>query len=119
MGRWKYFKLEEFKCPCCGRVAMDYDFIDKLDEARAIANIPFIITSGYRCEKHNKEVGGKYNSSHLVGKAVDIEVKNSYERFKILQALIKVGFKRIGIANNFIHVDNDINDKPCPVIWLY
>ena len=33
--------------------------------------VPMIITSGYRCEKLNKLVGGVKNSQHMKGEAVD------------------------------------------------
>lgn len=36
---------------------------------------PIIITSGYRCEKVNKLVGGVSNSQHQTGQAVDFTIK--------------------------------------------
>lgn len=36
---------------------------------------PMIITSGYRCPKLNKIVGGKANSQHLKGQAADFVIK--------------------------------------------
>lgn len=113
-----YFKIEEFACSCCGKNEIDPQFVKKLDDARRLARIPFIITSGYRCEKHNKEVGGSPNSSHLKGIAADIKCTSSAERYKILFALDLAGFKRFGIAKDFIHCDMD-NDKPQEVIWVY
>ena len=114
----KHFKPEEFACPCCGRIDMDLKFLVRLDWARSIADVPFRITSGFRCPKHNKEIGGRPNSSHLRGLAADIACSNSEERYKIINALIMVGFKRIGIADSFIHVDYDLT-KPQEVIWVY
>ena len=76
-----------------------------LDEARGIANIPFHITSGYRCELHNKAVGGVDKSLHTKGQAADIRAESSNERFLIVRALIKAGFKSIGIYKNFVHAD--------------
>lgn len=35
---------------------------------------PVIITSGYRCEEHNRAVGSVRNSQHLLGNAADIVV---------------------------------------------
>lgn len=106
----KYFKeIEE---------NMNADFLNKLDEAREIANIPFIINSAYRSPEHNAKIGGKPNSSHIKGLAVDISVTNSRQRFIVLNALLEVGFTRIGIADTFIHVDLD-SEKSKDVIWTY
>ena len=102
---------------------MDADFMRLLDRARTEAGIPFKINSGYRTESHNAKVGGKpktntsKGSSHMYGLAADIGCTDSITRSTIIAALIKVGFKRIGIAKTFLHTDLD-NDKP-NAIWLY
>ena len=118
---YQYFNLTEFYCKC-GREhkeqIIDERLIIKLDLAREIAGIPFVVTSGYRCVPHNEGVGGKVSSAHLIGKATDIRAKGSSSRFLILSALLSVGFTRIGIGDNFIHVDID-EDKPQNTIWLY
>jgi uncharacterized protein YcbK (DUF882 family) len=90
----------------------------KLQKARDLADTPFNISSGCRCFKHNREVGGANGSSHLAGWAVDISVASSRERFLIVSALLQAGFTRIGVSENFIHVDLDPIKPPC-VIWLY
>ena len=97
---------------------MNLDFLAKLDEARELAGVPFKINSAFRTPEHNTKIGGKPNSSHLKGLAVDISVTNSRHRFIVLEALIKVGFNRIGIAKSFIHVDDD-KDKSNEVVWVY
>ena len=97
---------------------MDKTFLLRLDEARERAGIPFVINSAYRTPEHNAKIGGKPNSSHLRGLAVDISVTNSRQRFIILNALLDVGFTRIGIADTFIHVDLD-SEKSKEVIWTY
>jgi uncharacterized protein YcbK (DUF882 family) len=114
----KYFNMDEFKCPCCGEVNINEEFIEKLDKARYLANIPFKITSGYRCPKHNKEIGGSPTSSHMKGLAVDIACENSSDRYRIIEACINVGLKRLGIGENFIHIDGD-RDKVWQVVWTY
>lgn len=114
----KNFFDYEFSCPCCGRLKMDKSFLDQLQKARDTAQIPFVITSGYRCENHNRKVGGKSDSSHLVGRAADIETSSSLTRFLVIFGLTIAGFKRIGISKNFVHVDNDPS-KPFTSMWLY
>lgn len=121
MNNYIYFNLAEFHCKCSrthDEQLIDDQLLIKLDLAREIAGVPFIITSGYRCPKHNYEVGGIVHSAHLTGKAADIKVKGSSNRFLILSSLLSVNLFRIGIGNNFIHVDVDEN-KPQDVIWLY
>ena len=118
---YKYFRCSEFDQPMLpgsGNSFMQDSFLEMLDDAREIAQVPFIITSGYRTLKHNKEVGGSVNSSHCKGFAADIAVQGSKSRCKILRGLILAGFTRIGIGNSFIHADNDPG-KPGEVTWLY
>ena len=123
MKNYRYFKSSEFVCPCCGKEKMKDDFVELLDDAREFAQIPFKINSGFRCQKHSeklKEKGYKVakNSPHLRGWAADIHCVDSRSRAYIIEALAYAGFNRIGIAKNFIHVDNE----PCKdehVIWVY
>ena len=114
----QYFDEEEFNCSCCGQNEMADEFKQDIDDARHIAEVPFVVTSGYRCKKHNQKVGGSETSSHLKGIAADIEAENSRDKFKIVEALMAVGFKRIGIGEDFIHVDKD-EDKAQSVLWTY
>tara|TARA_B100000424_G_scaffold181101_1_gene140123 strand:+ start:90 stop:464 length:375 start_codon:yes stop_codon:yes gene_type:complete len=121
----KYFKLYEFDSPDeegSGKM-MDEEFLEKIDVARDIAGFPFIINSGFRTITYNrllKEKGYKASSksSHLLGYAADIHCDDSRKRFILIEALLDAGFNRIGIANTFIHVDNDPN-KTENVIWTY
>jgi len=114
-----YFKPEEFVCKCgCESNDMKTSTLIKLEYARVSANIPFIITSGYRCKTHNEAVGGKPSSAHTKGYAVDIKASGSAERFLIITALLQAGFNRIGFAKTFIHVDDDPS-LPKNVIWDY
>lgn len=96
----------------------DPKLVAMLDEARTIAGVPFEINSGIRTEQRNDQVGGKPTSAHLSGHAVDIACRSSRHRFLILRALIEVGFRRIGVADTFIHCDTDPT-KPQDVVWTY
>jgi len=117
-----HFKSHEFACPCCGLVAIHQSTVDLLERARCMTSVPFHITSGTRCERHNIEVGGVGASPHILrdghSYAADISVTSSRDRYKILKALLLVGFNRIGIGPNFLHVDNDPS-KDDMVIWTY
>ena len=76
----KYFKKSEFKCQCGGKYCNGYPadinpkLIDILEKLRAYFGKPITITSGLRCKKHNKAVGGVSNSQHQYGKAADIYI---------------------------------------------
>lgn len=116
----RYFKPSEFICKCgcgAGTEEMLRDFMIRLENAREIAGIPFRISSGFRCAKHNKFVGGVADSAHVRGLAADIITSGSSERFTILNAVLKF-FPRVGVDKNFIHVDFDLT-KPNPSLFLY
>lgn len=115
-----YFKSDEFKCSCgCN---MDIEDVVKrmIFEARAIAGVPFVITSGARCLDYNYKIGSRPTSSHIKGLAVDIAVQDNVNRARIVNALYKVGFRRFGhnFEKKFIHVDLDL-EKPMPCIFGY
>lgn len=115
----KNFSPNEFTCNgvnCFDK--MNPVLLEKLDKARTQAGIPFKITSSWRSQEHNQAIKGAKNSSHLRGNAVDISCTNSIERMIILDALLEVGFKRIGIAKTFIHCDVD-ESLGQQVMWLY
>jgi len=114
----EYFSRAEMTCKCgCGCCNMDKHFMSKANLAREIADIPFYVISGFRCWKHNQEIGST-SDNHPLGFAMDVRANNSRQRFIILEALIKAGFKRIGIHKTFIHFDDNPNGTP-EVAWLY
>ncbi len=112
------FKVREFICRCCGKEGIKDDLVFHLQMAHDLlpAHSVMIIASGYRCEKHNRESGGIEGSAHIQGLAADIKCRDSSQRFLLINALIKVGFKRIGIYDGFVHADLDAH-KPQKVIW--
>ena len=116
----KYFDISEFDSPdeVGSGSRMHPSTLQMLDNAREIAGIPFKINSGFRTKSHNAYIGGSKLSSHLYGYAVDIHCTDSRRRSIILDALSKAGFTRFGIADTFIHTDND-PDKDQDVLWLY
>ena len=105
----KHFNSSEFDSRdlAGSGINMQQAFIDKLNDAREIAGIPFKINSGYRTQAHNKAVGGEPNSSHCRGWAADIAYSSGSAGWIILNALQKAGFNRIGIYKTWIHADCD------------
>ena len=114
----KYFKESEFACPCCGENKTKEVLMLIMDQLRDAVGEPLTISSAFRCAKHNKEVGGKPDSAHLRGLAVDIACSDSRLRFLLIKQALKLGFVRIGVAGKFLHLDID-GEKATQVIWLY
>ncbi len=114
---FKHFKFEDFNCSCCGFNNIDLNFVAKLEDMRIEIGLPFVILSGCRCEKHNKEVGGEPDSAHLKGLAGDIAIPDSGMRNTFIETSYKY-FKRRGIGKIFIHVDSD-ETLPQNVTWVY
>lgn len=121
----KYFKSSEFDSPDekGSGERMSQEFIDLLDKMRQQCGFAFVVTSGFRTEKHNAEIraDGKEsvdNSAHESGLAADIQTEDGYHKYKLIETAIKLGIKRIGIGRNFIHVDID-KSKPQEVVWFY
>lgn len=109
----KYFKDSEFACPCCG-LNLQKDGIKKIaDEIREHFGSPAIITSGTRCVKHNKEVGGVDGSFHTTGNAIDIVVqgKSGSEVLAYCQQIVAQGRARYTYGGtiqmgNATHIDD-------------
>lgn len=116
----KYFSEREFqRCtPSCSLQDMEQYAMDKFDEAREIAGIPFVITCAYRSAEWDLSKGRSGKGAHTKRNALDIRCTNSENRFKIIGALLQVGCKRIGVSSTFIHADFD-RELPQQVIWMY
>lgn len=102
------FKIEEFACKCgCGANNMQEEFLATLQNFRKEMAIPFVIDSGFRCKKHNADVGGKPDSMHLVGRAADISTHDMSDlvRHVFLRRALAI-FGGVGVAKQFFHVDN-------------
>ena len=115
-----YFPQSDFdKCnPPCQKEDMNFATMHKFNLAREIAGIPFKPTSAFRTFEHEQSMGRPGTSAHTRGRAMDLACTNSNSRYKILTALLRAGFTRIGIADTFIHADDD-PDKTQNVIWTY
>jgi uncharacterized protein YcbK (DUF882 family) len=125
---WKYFKLEEFACKCCGENSFDPTLIDLLEDGRERLGVPFVIPSGYRCPKHNAAVSstGK-NGPHTTGRAVDIAI-HGYQAFDLIEWALSTGkitglgiHQRGDMKKRFVHLDTLPRDELRfrPTVWSY
>jgi zinc D-Ala-D-Ala carboxypeptidase len=109
---------ESFKCPCCGENQISEDLMINVEILRRRLAFPIVITSGYRCAKHNAEVGGVAGSAHTLGLAADLKIENSGQRYQMLRAILADElFERVEDAPWWIHVDID-KGKPQKVVFL-
>ncbi|MDL2298070.1 D-Ala-D-Ala carboxypeptidase family metallohydrolase [Synergistaceae bacterium OttesenSCG-928-D05] len=100
------FKLREFECPCCKTVKLHPLLLERLQELRNIWQRPIVITSGYRCEKRNSEVGGVPRSRHREGRAADIHVPaNRQEEFKRLAEVCGFAKVILYLERGFVHLE--------------
>lgn len=116
----KHFKPVEFDSPDSlgSGYGMDFGFVKKLDVLRELCGFPLIVDSGYRTPAHNTAVGGEAASAHLTGEAVDIRCLTTQARFMILGNAFSLGFRRVGVGDTFIHLD-DSATLDQRVFWLY
>ncbi len=114
-----HFNVKEFKCKCGANheIKISEELIDKLEKLYSkLKCSKIIITSGYRCPTHDKNVGGSGNGQHTKGTASDV---NCYDKngklipsSKICCVAQDVGFN--GIANintNKIAVHLDVSSR--------
>ena len=117
----RHFTVDELACPCCGAFNINESSLFKLDLLRESLGVPLVINSACRCSFHNEKVGGTKNSSHLVDNfdkksfAFDVVVTDDSMRFQLVRKAMSLGFHRIGIYKNFVHLDDDLRRRS--VIW--
>ena len=104
----KHFMEKEFRCKCCKELPLSAKaniealVANVLDPAREKLGKPIIVNSGFRCQKHNFEVGGVTNSQHMAGEAADICCEDN----KLLkQVIVENGkFDQLIEYPTFLHV---------------
>ena len=114
-----YFTERDFAnaVPPCRLTDMDSDFMQRLDLARDVAGVPFIVNSAFRSVAHELSKGRNGKSSHTKGVAIDIRARDNVARYHIVRGLMAQGFQRILIYPTFIHVDAD-ETKPQNILVL-
>ena len=111
---WKdirYFRRDEFRCPCprCGGFPVEPEekLVRLADGVREHFGAPVIVSSGVRCQTHNDELpGSAKNSYHVKGKAMDFCVRGvpgatllAYVKTLPVHYAYKIG------NSDFVHMD--------------
>lgn len=107
--RFPNFKPRELACKCCGLFMYDHKTLTNLQKLRDFWKAPLVITSGTRCEDHNKRVGGATNSLHLTGRAFDISTPDTWTGRHVASFIYyatHAEFRGIGLYSRWVHIDN-------------
>ncbi len=135
-----HFTREELECKCgCGLMLFTQAAVERLEDIRVDLGVPLVVTSGYRCPKHDADAhrlrhpyftDAERHGPHTVVEYDNITVdalahgQNAYE---LLFSSIAHGFTGIGISQKgdhgkrFIHSDGlkHTDARPRPTVWTY
>ena len=108
----KNFQHKEFDCHgqgCCSTTIIDEKLVEYVQQIRDHFGKPVTITSPYRCEVHNRRVGGATKSYHMRGQAADIVVQGVSSR-EVAKYAESIGILGIGLYETskdgyFTHID--------------
>ena len=108
----KNFQYKEFDCQgkgCCSTTIIDEKLVEYVQRIRDHFGKPITITSPYRCEVHNRRVGGATKSYHMQGRAADIVVQGVSSR-EVAKYAESIGILGIGLYETsadgyFTHID--------------
>lgn len=108
----RYFGRGEFVCNCGGKYCNGFPYepalllVKTADKVRGHFGREAIISSGVRCENHNKNVGGVADSRHLTGKAMDFRVsgQTAAQVLEYVWSLPEVRYA-YDIDGTYIHMD--------------
>ncbi|GHV34379.1 hypothetical protein FACS1894187_04830 [Synergistales bacterium] len=103
------FSRSEFLCPCCGKGETAALLALWCDLLRKSWGDPVIVNSGWRCERHNKEVGGAAGSRHKIGCAADIRTTDAQGRrwlefVALAEGLCRVPGFEFRVYKTFVHM---------------
>ncbi|GAC1688231.1 MAG: D-Ala-D-Ala carboxypeptidase family metallohydrolase [Ktedonobacteraceae bacterium] len=120
-----HLTLEEIVCPCCKYALFTNTLIELYDMIRNDLGKPINVHSGYRCPKHNTDIGGEKLSKHMRGEAMDISWEgfedvryDGAKQYELVRKLQSFGAKGIGFGKSYIHVDC-ATDRDHLAVWVY
>jgi hypothetical protein len=86
-----------------------------LQQMREKIDRPLRVNSAFRTQNYNADIGGASRSKHMLGLAADLAVPDKMSSIALAGLAYSVGFRRIGVANGFVHVDT----APGEAYWAY
>ena len=108
-----YFSHSELACPTTDQVRLAAGFGDALERLRVELDEPIYLTSACRSPLHNAKINGHPQSLHLVINslwgtggtcAVDVGANNGEFKAKLITLALDQEWS-VGVASNFIHLD--------------
>jgi uncharacterized protein YcbK (DUF882 family) len=126
-----HFTREELECRHCGAMEFTELALDRLEALREEFGKPMVVSSGFRCPAHNREVGrtglcGPHTRVDRDNVTVDIQVYGA-DALELLGLALGYGLTGLGVHQKddhdqrILHLDwltNDIH-APRPYIWSY
>lgn len=108
----EHFHSAEFKCPHCGRIKIEEELVDKMEQLFAKLHASkCIISSGYRCKDYDTQIGG-FAGRHSEGLATDC-IYYAEDGSIIPSKIVICVANDLGIFNgianidgNYVHLDN-------------
>lgn len=109
----RYWTREEWRCQCGGKYCdgfpaePDQTLVELVDDIRHKLGAPGHRSSGLRCEIHNQNEGGVWNSKHRYGKALDfyIEGVSGQKLLATVKADSRTSYAYIIGNGPYVHVD--------------
>ena len=103
--------LSELKCKCnnvdCTRTLILHSSIKAYEKVRDSFGEAIRITSAFRCQTHNREVGGNTSSYHMIGAALDIQPwEHDLDKLDKLEGIARKHFDMVIRYESFVHCHN-------------
>ena len=109
-----YLEQKEVDCRCtyysCKRTLLAESIEKSFLATRVDFGKAIYVTSGYRCQKHNIDIGGVGDSRHKLGLALDLKPKDNVD-LDYLEEVARQHFDVVLRYPVFIHCHNEPYDK--------
>lgn len=103
------------------RALLNIKYVGRVINGKIISKVIIKITSGYRCDKLNKKVGGKDNSQHKSCEAVDIEAVFIFTdgSKQVLNYMALFADIKQFCNDKLLEIDQCIQEKATDAVWVH